>query len=64
MICVELIGLKFMLGAVYVHDEGSVDYDNCIFEDIIQEYVNIQAKLPICLIRYFNAKTGLIDDFF
>lgn len=53
-----------MLGAVYVHDEGSVDYDNCIFEDIIQEYVNIQAKLPICLIRYFNAKTGLIDDFF
>lgn len=45
--------------------KGSVHYDNTIFDEFIEDNVNIQAKadVPICLIGDFNARTGLMDNF-
>lgn len=59
-----LAGEDFILGAVYVPHEGSVHYNDDVFDNIAQDVSNInnEYNVPIILIGDFNSRTGLMDD--
>ena len=61
----ELLGYDFIIGATYVPHEGSVFHDNCEFDIICSDIVNIQAKydFPFYISGDFNARTGNLTDF-
>ena len=58
----ELIGIEFVLGAVYIPGVNSDYYSESIFEDIYLDIVSFD--LPTCLIGDFNSRISTKSDIF
>ena len=56
---------KLIIGSVYVPHEGSIHFDQGLFEDLCSDIVEFKAQHdePILLMGDFNARTGSVDDF-
>ena len=61
----NVLGYNFIIGAVYIPHEGSIYYDNDVFDTICSDIINLNSKydIPICLTGDFNARTGVLQDF-
>ena len=58
----ELIGIEFVLGAVYIPGEYSDYYNKDIFEYMYLDIVSFD--MPLCLIGDFNSRVGKHNDIF
>ena len=56
---------KFTLGSVYIPHEGSIHFEQSMFDDICTDIAQLKAQsdAPILLLGDFNARTGKMDDF-
>ena len=57
---------KLFIGAVYIPHEGSVHYDQSIFENLSSDLIRLYSSYNspnICLIGDFNSRTGILNDF-
>ena len=62
----DVTGFELILGAVYLPCEGSIYHHHDIFSDIARDLITLKSEfdVPVCLIGDFNARTGLLDDFY
>ena len=60
----EILGFEFVLGAIYLPCEGSVHFNDDIFDKLADDLIMISSDLnvPVCLIGDVNARTGKLDD--
>ena len=58
----ELLGIEFVLGAVYIPGENSDYYSHDIFEHVYLDILSFD--LPVCMMGDFNSRTGTYDDIF
>ena len=63
--CEEVKGNEFLLGAAYIPHESSPYFSPCIFENIVDDILSLQANhdCPILMIGDFNSRTGHLKDF-
>lgn len=61
----EMLGFKFIIGAIYMPHEQSVYYEKDQFDSLAADiaYLNANYDAPICLAGDFNARTGTLDDY-
>ena len=61
----SVVGVELVLGAVYIPHEGSIHYEEDIFDHITEDIIHVCSVTmkPLILIGDFNARTGLLDDF-
>jgi hypothetical protein len=61
----EVFGQAFLLGSVYVPNEGSVHHNHHWSDDLANNVSALSARydLPVVLVGDFNARTGRLDDF-
>ena len=61
----DVLGVDFIIGAMYLPHEGSKYHSNDIFDNLNDdiEMLNTIYNIPICLMGDSNARTGLCDDF-
>ena len=61
----RILCFEFIVGAVYLPCEGSIHHSNEVFDNLVQDIIDIKSRYdaPFCLLGDFNARTGLLDDF-